>query len=112
MNQKREIQTIAWAVLHELEEAGEDDLCALLNTVMPPKPHYGSGDDLAEFLQAIALLENQRKVRVREYWDDGRRRFGDAVGKDRRPPSSFRFDAAERYWEWLGAKRQLVEVEE
>ena len=47
----------------QLEEAGEEDICSLLNQLMGAQPYFGSGIDLAEYLSALAALERQRDCR-------------------------------------------------
>ena len=96
----------------QLEEAGEEDLCGLLNQVVGLFPYYGSGIDLAEYLEAIDLLERQGELRVRSYQIVngysvlGAIRTDSAIGAG----TSFRFDADELMWKWLPTERLRVEL--
>jgi hypothetical protein len=75
---KRKYTRLQGAILHELEEAGEDDLCGLLNVVQKLHPSYGTGPDLIEYLEAIAVLESHGELKVQMYQQiDGRDVFGE-----------------------------------
>jgi hypothetical protein len=103
---------VHWEILSQLDEAGEEDICSLLNEVMRTRPSFGSGTDLAEYLEAISDLESAQKLRVREYRiEPGNTAFGDVlVGPATRPAGAFGFDQSERIWRWRGAARLMVEV--
>lgn len=96
----------------QLEEAGEEDICSLLNEIMGEQRYYGTGTDLSEYLDALSVLEAQGELRVREYSiENGRTRYGDVlVGKDARPLDAFQYDSDSGAWRWKSATRQLVEV--
>jgi hypothetical protein len=107
----RKSKRLNWEIMTQLEEAGEEDICSLLNSVMGAQSYYGSGVDLAEYLEALTVLETQGELLVREYaFDDGRRVPGVVlVGNETRPASNFAFDPAEGLWRWTGAVRQNVD---
>jgi hypothetical protein len=100
------------AMAMQLQEAGEEDLCSLLNQVMSGGPYFGSGGDLTEYLWAISFLETKGRIRVREYRiEEGNTVYGGLLVGDRsRLPTSFMFDRAENIWKWRGASRQVVEL--
>ena len=95
-----------------LEEAGEDDLCALLNDVMGAQPYFGSGRDLSEYLSAIDALEQQGDLCLRGYRiEEGRTVYADLQHKNttmRR--AAFEFDSVVGCWKWIGSPRQMVEL--
>ena len=101
-----------WELMSHLEEAGEEDICALLNQVMGAQPYFGSGADLAEYLDVLTALEAQGELRVRGYRiEAGRTVFLDVRnGGPSRPAACFSFDPIERLWKWAGTERQMVEV--
>jgi hypothetical protein len=98
--------------MSQLEEAGAEDLCSLMNQVMCLQPHFGSGGDLAEYLEALTALERQGELRVRMYWvEQGRTIYGDVVTSEiPECRAAFQFDPADRIWRWTATARQLVEV--
>lgn len=112
MNGKRKSKRILWEIMIQLEEAGEEDICSLLNQVMGAQPYFGSGADLVQYLEALRTLETQGELLVREYrYEEGRRVFGNLlVGSATRPATLFGFDSTEGIWKWNGSIRQLVEV--
>ena len=97
-----------------LEEAGEEDICALLNQLMELQPYFGTGIDLSEYLAAITLLESQGELQVREYQIlNGRTVFLDVLcGEKARCPEAFSFDGEGANWKWNNPIRQMVEVSE
>jgi hypothetical protein len=103
---------LLWQIMLELEEAGEEDICSLLNRVMGVQPHFGSGADLSEYLEALATLERQGELCVRQYRIEGGRHVGLdlASGGLSRPATAFRFDPEERIWNWKEFIRQMVEL--
>jgi hypothetical protein len=112
MTRQRQSKRLFWEILILLEEAGEEDICSMLNEVMGAQRYFGSGADLAEYLDALAALEARGDLRVREYQiEDGRTTYlGVAAGAAGRPLSSFRFDVAQGIWVWSGRIRQMAEV--
>ncbi|HEU6451279.1 MAG TPA: hypothetical protein VFT57_07645 [Gemmatimonadaceae bacterium] len=112
MTRKRESKIVLWQLMSELEEAGEEDICSLLNQLMGAQPYFGSGLDLAEYLGALATLEAQGELIVRQYRiENGHYVLGHIlVGSSTRPPTAFVFDAAQRVWTWESPIRQMVEV--
>jgi hypothetical protein len=108
----RKSKPIHWHLKRELEEAGEEDLCSLLNTLMGRQSFFGSGDDLAEVLEALAALEARGELRVREYRiEGGSTVFGEVLeGSDTRLPAAFEFDSAAGIWRWKDTTRQMVEL--
>jgi hypothetical protein len=108
----RKSKRIHWELMLQLEEAGEEDICSLFNQVMGAQPYFGSGDDLAEYLDALTALEAQGELRVREYRNEsGRTVFLSVVtGMASRPAILFRFDPNERIWRWTRVTRQMVEL--
>jgi hypothetical protein len=98
--------------MSQLEEAGEENICSLLNQVMGAQPYFGSGADLAEYLEALAALEAEGERRVRGYrMDAGRTAYLDVRrASASRPAAWFSFDPIERTWKWNGIDRQMVEV--
>jgi hypothetical protein len=108
----RKSKRVLWELMSQLEEAGEEDLCSLLNQLMSVQPYFGSGVDLAEYLEALATLERAGELRVREYrLEEGRTVYGDVLsGVVTRPSTAFAFDPAERIWRWQAPTRQMVEL--
>jgi hypothetical protein len=108
----RKSKRVHWEIMSQLEEAGEEDLCSLLNEVMGAQPYFGSGTDLTEYLEAISELEAKQELRVREYRiESGRTVYADVlVGSATRPATAFGFDSVARRWKWNGTTRQMVEV--
>ena len=108
----RKSKRVYWELMSHLEEAGEEDICSLLNQVMGAQPYFGSGADLAEYLEALAALEAQGELRVRAYRiRTGRTIYLDVQsGSASRPAPSFSFDPIERMWKWNGIDRRMVEV--
>jgi hypothetical protein len=97
-------------IMMQLQEAGEEDICSLLNQIQTTQPHYGSGEDLAEYLKALSVLEDHEMLQVREYrtWDKPGVNGTVLTGTASRPPTAFHFDSAEGYWKWKRDPRQLV----
>lgn len=110
----RKSKRVHWELMSRLEEAGEEDVCSLLNQVMGSQTYYGSGADLSEYLEALADLEVQGELRVRKYRiEGGRSAYLDIVsGSESRPVSAFSFDSKAGIWKWHGTARQMVEVPE
>lgn len=108
----RKSKRVFWELMSQLEEAGEEDICSLLNQIMGAQPYFGSGEDLAEYLEALTALEAQGELRVRGYRiEAGRTAYLDFKrGSESRPAASFNFDPVERMWQWIGADRQMVEL--
>ena len=108
----RKSKRVFWELMSQLEEAGEEDICALLNQVMGAQPNFGSGADLAEYLEALTALEAQGELRVRRYRIDAARTvyLDVRTGSASRPAAWFSFDPVERMWKWNGVDRQMVEV--
>jgi len=98
--------------MSQLEEAGEEDICSLLNEVMGAQPYFGTGADLAEYLEALTALEAQGELHIRGYRiEAGRTAYLEVQsGSASRPASWFSFDPIERMWKWNGIDRQVVEV--
>lgn len=114
MNKERKSKRVHWEVMTQLEEAGEEDLCSLLNQVMGVQPYFGSGRDLAEYLEAIDALEKSGELRVRGYrTQEGRTIYSDFIAGGRAERlARLKFDEAGRIWKWTSQERQLVEVPE
>ena len=113
MTEKRKSKRVLWEIMSQLEEAGEEDVCSLLNQVMGAQPYFGSGRDLAEYLEAVTALENQGELRVREYRiEGGRNVYADVVTGVDRPTAAFQYDSADQLWKWKGVARQMVELPE
>ncbi len=112
MAKERKSKRVLWEIMLRLEEAGEEDICSLLNEVMGAQPYCGSGVDLAEFIDAIVALETQSELQLREYEiKEGRTVFGDLVqAQVLRSSSAFSFDSQARIWNWGEPRRILVEV--
>jgi hypothetical protein len=108
----RKSKRVHWELMLHLEEAGEEDVCSLLNQVMGSQPYYGSGTDLSEYLEALAELEAQGELRVRQYRIEGARTaYLDSLsGRESRPVSAFSFDSKTGIWKWTETTRQMVEV--
>ena len=108
----RKSKRLHWELMLQLEEAGEEDICALLNQVMGSQPYFGSGVDLSEYLDALTALEALGELRVRQYRiEEGRTVYLDCVGGGAtRPESAFNFDIEESVWMWKPTIRQMVEV--
>lgn len=108
----RQSKRLYWEIMTQLEEAGEEDMCSLLNTVMGAQPYFGSGADLAEYLQAIDALLARGDLQVREYRFEGAKRVlgplqeGDTIKTTQR----FAFDATERLWRCKSDIRMNVEL--
>jgi len=109
---QRKSKRILWELMSELEEAGEEDICSLLNQLMGVQPYFGSGTDLTEYLDAVTALESRGDLRVRAYRiEAGRRVYGNVlVGPETRPARAFSFDSAAGIWKWREPTRQMVEV--
>lgn len=108
----RKSKRVFWELMSQLEEAGEEDICSLLNQVMGAQPYFGSGADLAEYLEALTALEAQGELRVRGYRiEAGRTTYlDDRSGAAARRAARFSFDPIKRMWTWNGTDRQIVEV--
>jgi len=108
----RKSKRVFWELMLQLEEAGEEDICSLLNQVMGAQPYFGSGADLSEYLEALTVLEAQGELLVREYRiEGGRTAYLDVLsGPASRPETAFLFDARERLWKWQRPTRQMVEL--
>ena len=108
----RKSKRVFWELMSQLEEAGEEDICSLLNQVMGAQPYFGSGADLAEYLEALTALEAQGELRVRGYRiEAGRTAYLDVrSGSASRPAAWFNYDPIGRMWKWEGIDRQMVEV--
>lgn len=109
---QRKSKRILWELMSQLEEAGEEDICSLLNQLMGVQPYFGSGTDLAQYLEAITALESRGDLRVRAYRiENGRTVYeGVLVGSATRPAGAFRFDPVARIWKWKAPTRLMVEV--
>jgi hypothetical protein len=70
---KRKSKATLWQIMLQLEGAGEEDICSLLNQVMGAQPYFGSGADLTQYLEAPNTLEAQGELVVREYHLEGAR---------------------------------------
>ena len=105
-----ESKRLLWEIMIALDEAGEEDICALLNEVMKAQEYYGSGADLDEYLNALQRLEQMGELLIREYRFVGNRmaygRTADAGVSD----ALFRFDPREGFWTWKGESRLMVQV--
>ena len=112
MDGKRKSKAAYWHIMLQLEEAGEEDICSLLNQVMGAQPYFGSGADLAQYLEALSTLEAQGELLVREYrLEGGRTVLGKLlVGSASRPATAFTFDFVEKGWIWKALTRQMVEL--
>jgi hypothetical protein len=108
----RKSKRLLWEIMIQLEEAGEEDICSLLNQVMSAHPFFGSGIELAEYLDAVTALERQGELRVRGYRiNEGRTSYlGVLSGSASRPPTWFSFDPISRIWKWNAVDRQMVEI--
>lgn len=95
-------------MLTELEEAGEEDICSLLNQViavhMGVQPYPGSRLVVDEYLAGLQQLVRMGEVAIREY-----RITNGARGPD---SASFTFDPGERIWTWQGTTRLMVRATE
>lgn len=58
----RKSKRTLWELMLQLEESGEEDVCSLLNQLMGAQPYFGSGTDLAEYLEALTALEAQGEL--------------------------------------------------
>lgn len=112
MSGQRKSKRTHWEIMSQLEEAGEEDLCSLMNHVMGLQKHFGSGADLADYLNAIASLEEQGELQVRKYrLNEGKSIPGEIVVQDIADRSAgFRFDPLERLWRWNNEVRLSVEL--
>ncbi len=112
MASQRKSKRVHWELMLQLEEAGEEDMCSLLNELMGHQPYFGTGTDLTEYFEAITALEKQGELTVREYYiQDGRTVYGDVLsGGTSRCVEALFFDSASRRWKWKSATRQMVEV--
>ena len=108
----RESKRVFWELMSRYEEAGEEDICSLLNEVIGAQPYFGSGMDMAVYLEALSAIEAQGELRVRAYRvQGGRTEFLDVRrGSASRPAEWFSFDPVQRIWMWNGTDRQMVEV--
>lgn len=108
----RRSRRVLWELMSQLEEAGEEDICSLLNEVMSAQPYYGTGEDLHEYLDALAVGESLGQLRLREYRiEDGRTVHGDVITTDlARGRTAFSFDTLEAAWRWRSSGRIVVEV--
>mgnify|MGYP006899600174 CR=1 FL=1 len=114
MSGARKSKQALWEIMRVLEEAGEEDVCALLNTVMGENYSYGTGGDLQEFWSALIALESKGELRTREYQlVDGRTQFGSEVKvRSVGLAKNMHFEAGEMEgsWRWRGELRLMVEV--
>jgi hypothetical protein len=112
MPRERKSKRVHWEIMSRLEEAGEEDLCSLLNEVMGVQPYFGSGKDLAEYLSAIDALKLQGELTLRGYRiEEGLTVHTDAMLEQATEcRSAFEFDQVRRCWKWVGSPRQMVEV--
>ena len=66
-----ETKSLLGSILVELQEAGEEDACALLNTVMVmvtrARSSSGTGSDVEHYVDALRRLVGKRRVRLEEY---------------------------------------------
>lgn len=108
----RKSKRVLWEIMIQLDEAGEEDICSLLNQVMGAQPNFGSGDDLAEYLDALTVLEDQGELVIIEYRIEKGHyiNLGIVAGKASRPVSAFAFDLNENIWKWGNQVRQMVEL--
>ena len=88
----RQSKRLHWEIMIQLEEAGEEDICSLLNQVTSLWSDYGTGDDLKEYLEALSELEAKNELQVQEYRKDGPYDFflGVVTGGASRPPDCVR----------------------
>ncbi|MEM7248106.1 MAG: hypothetical protein AAF533_22425 [Acidobacteriota bacterium] len=95
-----------------LEEAGEEDVCSLLNELMREQSDFGSGTDLQEYLAALVGLEKLGQLQAREYRiDEGRTQFGPVVAcAALRGLGGHQFDRDDSLWKWGRPVRVMIEV--
>jgi hypothetical protein len=95
-----------------LDEAGEDDLCALLNEVQGSQSYFGTGRDLVEYVAAIAALQQKGKLIVRKKSEkEGMSDLGETIEIATDEHSgAFKFDESERMWRWHAPERRHVEI--
>jgi hypothetical protein len=112
MSGTRKSKKLHWEIMSQVEEAGEEDLCSLLNQVMGVQTYFGSGQDLSEYLAAVAALRAKGELCIRDYEvRNGHTIHGDVVDESATNwAGSFQFDDVERIWKWITQPRRLVEV--
>ena len=77
---------------------------------MGAQAYFGSAADLAEYLEALTVLEAQGELHVRGYRiEAGRTAYLD-VRSGSALQALFSFNPIERVWKWNGIDRQMVEV--
>lgn len=112
MTMDRKSKRVHWEIMIQLEEAGEEDLCGLLNEVMSQQPYYGTGTDLCEFLTAIESLQRQGEIKMRGYRLQGESTDFFSISSEpvTNLHAELKFNSGSRFWEWTDVTRQMVEL--
>ena len=106
-----ELKSLMSAILRELNEAGEENLCALANTVLAGRTDLGSDAALQHYLTAVHHLCAAEMVRLRQYRSDEPRPLTGNFVKD--PFAAipwFDFDPDSQSWRWSRESRLNVEL--
>lgn len=98
-------KSLLWMMLRLLEEYGEEDLCALLNSLEPMLENFGSGRDVVDYLDALEELTSVGWVTVeRERTQSCSRPFelSASVARD------LVFNPFKKQWDWKSPRGATV----
>lgn len=102
------------AILRILEEAGEEDFCSLLNTLVVLDATQQDEVLVAQFLDDVTILMQLGLIVVTKYrYTDSRLETGDFVDVGdlyQRVGTSLQVDDQEGGWKWAGETRLNVEL--
>jgi len=101
-------------ILRTLEEAGEEDLCSLLNTLVVLDSTQQDEVLVAQFLDDVTILMRLGLIVVTKYrYTDSKLETGDFVDVGdlyQRVGTSLQVDDQEGGWKWAGETRLNVEL--
>ncbi len=110
MTDRRDIKLLQWHCMIQLEEAGEEDACSLVNQMMSLNTYFGTGQDLDEYLQVIDNLLAMKEIQL--VGADSVRTLGGV--RERNRLSDYRdrylFDFLQGIWVWQLDERLSIEV--
>ncbi len=107
---KRAVKLLQWHLMIQLEEAGEEDFCSLLNQILCLFSNFGTGEDLSEYFEAIDNLVAMNEIKfvgveAIERLTGVKDRLGATAHREQ-----FRFDHIQGIWVWQLSERLTVVV--